>query len=164
MADFLRSNYYYYYYRALEYGWGERNRDSEINIGKQRSWPLESTIILQSGLAPRIQMSFRKFCFISLLCSPFFVALCVPQVPGQALNVNSNDGDSENVVSSIPPGNVAVLPDTSSQDNAISVALNGNGLDTMHSTESTPLGAEFLGGDPGGTNFKSWVHNAVLKH
>ena len=98
-------------------------------------------------------MSLNHLRFVFLLASTFPVVLCVPQASNQASNDGSNDEglstNAENLASLTTPSNIAFISGTGFQDNSNSVASQGDGLETMHSTDSPLTGTELWGGDPG---------------
>lgn len=104
-------------------------------------------------------MSLTTLCFVCLLASTFSAVLCVPQFSSQAFNeISMDDGSStsaEKLGFLATPSNIAFDPGTSFQDNSNNVALQSNGLETMHSTDSALVGAEPSGGDPGRATFNS---------
>lgn len=128
-------------------------------ISFRSSKHLERTVASQCQLAPRIDMSLNHLRFVFLLASTFLVVLCVPQASNQASKDGSNDEglstNAENLASLTTPSNIAYSSGTGFQDNSNSVALQGDGLETMQSTDSPLTGTEFLGGDPGRANLNS---------
>lgn len=98
-------------------------------------------------------MSLNILCFVSLLVSIFSAVLCVPQIPSQTFNDSPDDDGSstnaENYAFLATPSNVAFDPGTGFQDNSKIVALQSNGLETMHLTDSALVDAAPSGSDPG---------------
>lgn len=93
-------------------------------------------------------MSLSTFNFVSLLLFISSAVLCIPQIPNQASDDTSSDGGSSTGAQNIDsntPSDTTFLP-ISLQNTPNIVALQGNGLEPTHSTDSTVVGAGSEGG------------------